>query len=137
MGWWKIPYGMALEKVIAIMRNNFDKRTAGLKITPDIITMASLLEKELRTREDKALAAGILWKRLGVGMPLQVDAALWTYENQGLPGTPVSNPGRQSIEAALHPQSSPYWYYLSAPGGKTIFSQTLEEHNIAKARYLK
>ncbi len=134
---YEIPYGLPLEKVIAIMRDNFDRKTADLKITPDIVIMASLLEKELQTKEDKEMAASILWKRLRAGMPLQVDASLWTYQNRGLPEKPISNPGLQSIEAALHPQSSQYWYYLSTPAGKTIFSKTLEEHNIAKAKYLK
>lgn len=133
---YEIPYCAELEKIVEMMTGNFNKKTAGLKITPEIVVMSSLLEKELITKEDKEIASGILWKRLKVGMPLQVDAHMWTYENYGLPKNPIANPGLESILTALKPKESPYFYYLSAPDGKTIFSRTLEEHNIAKAKYL-
>lgn len=132
-----IPYGLELAKVIEIMENNFNKKTAGLKITPETVIMASILEKELQTKEDKETASGLLWKRIRAGMPLQVDAYMWTYENRGLPESPICNPGLDSIKAALYPKESAYWYYLSTPEGETIFSKTLQEHNIAKAKYLK
>lgn len=125
----------------------------------EILTMASLLEKEVQTYDDKQLVSGILWKRLEAAMPLQVDATTSystgkratkisreetqidspynTYLYQGLPLGPIANPGIESIRAALHPEESPYWYYLSTPEGKTIFSKTLQEHNQAKAKYLK
>ncbi len=122
----------------------------------DIVTIASLLEKEVKTLEDKKVVAGILWKRLETGMPLQLDSTVNyitgkndpgvsikdtkidspynTYKYQGLPKGPISNPGLDSLIAALYPTKSSYWYYLS--NGKTIFSKTLDEHNIAKAKYL-
>ncbi len=125
----------------------------------EIITMASLIEKEVRTMEDKKLVSGVLWKRLGINMPLQVDATVIyitgkrttvvpisdtqidspynTYKYTGLPIGPISNPGLESILAALYPKSSDYWYYLSTPEGDTIFSKTLQEHNLAKAKYLR
>ena len=125
----------------------------------EIITMASLLEEEAKTLEDKKIISGILWKRLKIGMPLQVDATISyitgrkdviisvvdikidssynTYKYKGLPPGPISNPGIESIKAAIYPQDSSYLYYLSTPEGKIIFSKTLEEHNIAKAKYLK
>lgn len=134
---YEIPYCMEQEKIIKMMTDNFNQKTANLKITPEIVIMASLLEKELQSSEDKKVASGILWKRLKVGMPLQVDADMWTYDNYGLPESPIANPGLESLEAALQPKESPYWYYLSAKDGRTIFSRTLEEHNIAKARYLR
>jgi len=127
----------SLEEVIQKMRDNFEEKTENLEITPDIVIMASLLERELQTKEDKEIASGILWKRLEIGMPLQVDADMWTYENAGLPLKPICNPGLESILAAISPKESPFWYYLSTPEGETIFSKTLEEHNIAKAQYLK
>ena len=133
---YEIPYCMEQEKVVEIMTENFSKKTIGFKITPEAVVMASLLEKELITKEDKKIASGILWKRLRVGMPLQVDVYLWTYENYGLPEKPISNPGLESIEAALNPKESPYFYYLSTSDGRTIFSRTLDEHNIARAKYL-
>lgn len=125
----------------------------------DIIIMASMIEKEVVTAEDKRLVSGILWKRLEAGLPLQVDATISyitgrqttkiskketeidspynTYKYLGLPKGPIANPGLESITAAIYPESSPYWYYLSTPEGETIFSRTLEEHNAAKMKYLR
>jgi len=129
----------------------------------EIITMASLIEKEVYNTPEcpncKNLVSGILWKRLEKGMPLQVDATISyitgkrtikitkeeiqidspynTYKYLGLPIGPICNPGLESILATLYPKSSEYWYYLSTPESETIFSKTLEEHNIAKAKYLK
>lgn len=156
---YEVNLGDPLEKIVDKMLENFDKKTANLEITHEIIIMASLLEREVKTKEDKKLVAGVLWKRLRAGIPLQVDATINyftgernvkiskndtqidspynTYLYYGLPAGPISNPGLESIEAAVHPQDNQYWYYLSTPEGETIFSKTLEEHNIAKARYLK
>lgn len=125
----------------------------------EIITMASLIEKEVKTLEDKKMVSGILWKRLKNGIPLQVDATITyitdgnsakisiadtkidspynTYKYRGLPIGPICNPGFESIMASLYPKDNNYWFYLSTPAGETIFSKTLEEHNIAKSRYLK
>lgn len=125
----------------------------------EILILASLIEKEVRNFEEKKLVSGILWKRLQHGMPLQVDATITyitgkrttkisieetkidnpynTYRYVGLPPGPICNPGLESILAALYPKESEYWYYLSTPEGETIFSKTLLEHNIAKAKYLK
>lgn len=143
---YKFPVNVNGSEVVKIMKENFEK-----KLTPElreeiarqgktieqIVIMASLLEKEVRTKEEKELAADVLWKRLGAGMPLQVDAEKWTYENLGLPPEPIANPGLESIRAAVYPKSSEYWYYLSTPDGKTIFNKTLKEHNLAKAKYLR
>ena len=153
------------EEIIITMLSNFEKKlTADLqaqiqeqkKSVFDIITMASMIEKEVRTLNDKKIVSGILWKRIGAGMPLQIDATVNyitdkndpgvlikdtkidspynTYKYKGLPKGPISNPGMESMVAALNPKDSPYWYYLS--DGTTIFSKTLEEHNSAKAKYL-
>jgi len=134
---YQIPYGMELAEIIKMMTDNFWKKNEGLATTRQVVIMASILEKELKTQEDKEIASGILWKRIMIGMPLQVDVDMWTYQNTGLPAKPICNPGLDSILAALNPEESLYWYYLSKPDGETIFSQTLEEHNVAKAKYLK
>ena len=164
---YEIRRGISLDEIVQKMIDNFNvKLTADLRTeikeqgrtAPEIITMASLLEKEVKTREDKKTVAGILWKRMEIGMPLQVDATVTyitqkqsirvskedtkvdspynTYKYQGLPAGPICNPGLDSIEAAIYPEETLYWYYLSASDGETIFSKTLEEHNIAKAKYL-
>jgi len=155
------------EDVILRMLENFDRRVnADLrdeiirqgKTIFAVVTVASLLEKEVVSDQDRSLVSGILWKRLEQGMPLQVDATVTfitgkktvkvsrsdlaidspynTYKYRGLPQGPIANPGLAAIRAAVYPQKSPYLYYLSAPDGRTVFSRTLEEHNQAKARYL-
>jgi len=158
---------MQEEEVARIFLNNF-----GEKISPyqdeisakeltlfDIVTMASLIEKEVQTKEDKELVSGIFWKRIELGKPLEscatiayikgVDQWLYsfddtriespynTYLHAGLPPGPICNPGLESILAALYPKDSDYWYYLSTPEGETIFSKTFEEHSLAKEKYLK
>jgi len=162
-----LPVDFTGEDLVKVMRENFEKKIAPYKeeieksgkTLQEIIIMASLLEKEVKTKEEKELVAGILWKRLKVGMPLQVDATITyltgkkttkitfedlqidspynTYKYKGLPPGPICNPGLESILAALYPKESDYWYYLSTPDGKTLFFKTLEEHNLAKAKYLK
>jgi UPF0755 protein len=161
------PIDVSGEEVVKIMRENFEKKISPYKeeieksgrSLQEIITMASLLEKEVKTKEEKEIVAGILWKRLKAGIPLQVDATITyitgkkttkipkedlqidspynTYKYKGLPPGPICNPGLESILAALYPKESEYWYYLSTPDGKTLFFKTLEEHNLAKAKYLK
>lgn len=157
-----------IEEVIKKTLNNFDKKLTNElreeikkrgKTIFETITMASLVEKEVKTFEDKKLVSGILWKRLKADMPLQVDATIVyalgkkttkvskeetridspynTYKYRGLPLGPISNPGLESILAAVYPEDSGYWYYLSTPEGRTIFNGTLEGHNKAKALYLK
>jgi len=142
---YQFPLRASGEDVVKKMRDNFEKKftpyrneVSGAGLTPfQVVTMASLIEKEVKTKEDKELVSGILWKRFKSDMPLQVDAAMETYERLGLPENPICNPGLESIKAAVYPKSSEYWYYLSTPEGETIFSKTLEEHNYAKSKYLR
>ena len=164
---YRIFKDASAEKVMIKMLENFGRKfTPELreetrrqkKTTSDIVTMASLIEKEVVSDEDRVIVSGILWKRLHMGIPLQVDATIVyitgkkttkvsledikidspynTYKYRGLPAGPISNPGLSAIRAAIYPKDSPYLYYLSTPDGRTIFSKTLEEHNEAKARYL-
>ncbi len=165
---YEISRGASLEEIIKKMTDNFNKKlTPELrediqkqeKTVSEIVIIASLLEKEIQTLEDKKMVAGILLNRLQVGMPLQIDATITyitkkqttniskedtqidspynTYKYTGLPLGPICNPGMESIKAAIYAQPNSYWYYLSTPEGETIFSKTLEEHNIAKAKHLK
>ncbi len=127
------------------------------------LTLASLLEKEIPDNNEKRIAAGILEKRLSVGMPLQIDATIIyikcegrflncpalskedykidspynTYLSKGLPIAPISNPSLETIKAAMKPIKTNYWYYLSDPKTKkTIFSETLDKHNQNRVKYL-
>jgi len=181
---YQFPINVKGEEVVARMKENFDRKlTTDLreeierqgKTIFEIVTMASLIEKEVRPKEVKKiegkkikvnkLVSGILWKRLENNIPLQVDATIayilngegWafdemrreiaaardiddpynTYKYPGLPPGPICNPGLESILTAVYPKGSEYWYYLSTPESETIFSKTLEEHNITKAKYLK
>ncbi|MBZ9572962.1 endolytic transglycosylase MltG [Patescibacteria group bacterium] len=165
---YEIEKDAKIEEIIRKMLQNFNKKiTQDLreeiatqeKTLFEILTVASLLEKEIKSYEDRQITAGILWKRLRTGWPLQVDATLTyltgkasgeltkqdleidshynTYRYYGLPLGPICNPGLASIKAAIYYEDSPYWFYLTTPEGETIFSKTLEEHNIARFNYLK
>ncbi|MBT3705098.1 endolytic transglycosylase MltG [Candidatus Peregrinibacteria bacterium] len=133
-----------------------DQITQSGKSFEDIIIMASIIEKEVISQEDKSLVSGILWKRIDSGWRLDADATLlYTKDDnkitsadlsadspynsrkvQGLPPTPICNPSLSSIEAAINPKSSNYWFYLSTPEGETIFATSNEDHNTNKAKYL-
>ncbi len=127
----------------------------------EILIMASLLEKEVREETDKRMVADILWRRLDTNFPLQVDATICyaefqsfkkcsltrelfeldspynTYLYKGLPPTPINNPGIESIQAALSPLANDYWYYMTDRKiGRTIFSETFEEHLESRGKYL-
>ncbi|MDP3794729.1 MAG: endolytic transglycosylase MltG [bacterium] len=138
--------------------------TAGGRTFNEVLIMASLIEEEIPIPEDRAVAAGVLWKRLDAGMPLQVDVTVLyakgirggrgeervlsaadlqidspynTYRVAGLPPRPIANSGLEAIKAAISPVESEYWYYLSKPDGATVFSKTFEEHTRAKATFLR
>jgi UPF0755 protein len=131
--------------VINSMNKNFDKKinpilpeiTASGKTEDEIITMASILEREAKGDNDRGVISGILWKRLDAGMRLQVDAAPETYKTSGLPKNPISNPGLEAIHAAIYPQSSLYLYYLHGKDGNTYYAKTFAEHKQNIAKYLK
>lgn len=155
------------EQVIAKMRGNFDEKTKNLADNikasghslPDIVIMASIIERETVTPEDRRIVAGILWKRMQLGMPLQVDAAFNyvngkstydltvgdlqidsrynTYKYKGLPPGPISNPGLDAIMAAMEPKKTPYLYYLSGKDGTMHYARNFEEHKRNRVRYLK
>ncbi len=154
------------DTVIASLRQNFethletlapDIASFGRPLT-DVITMASIVEREARDYDDRRKIAGVLWRRLDIGMPLQVDAAFVysigkgtfdltlddlksdspynTYTNTGLPPTPIGNPGEAAIRAAVHPIDEGYLYYLADDDGVTHFSKTYEQHLRNKSLYL-
>jgi UPF0755 protein len=123
---------------------------------PEIITMASIVEREVFGKNDRKIVAGILWKRLESGWMLGADATLLYEKNnntittqdlekdspyntrkvKGLPPTPICNPDIEALSAALNPANTDYWFYLSAKDGTTIYSKTNDEHNANKAKYL-
>ncbi len=154
------------DQVIADMEDNFNKKLETLRddirksgrSLKDIITMASLLEREAHTSDDRKIIAGILWKRIKIGMPLQVDAAFLyengkgtyqlttkdlrtdspynTYTRKDLPPGPIGNPGLDAILAAIYPKESPYLYYLSDREGNIYYSATFDKHKKNKVLYI-
>ena len=133
------------DEVIKSMSENFDKKISSVlpdilksnKTEKEIITMASLVEGEAKGDADRGFISGILWKRLSIGMPLQVDVAPETYKSRGLPKSPIGNPGLASINAAIHPQSSPYLYYLHDKYGNIHFAKSFAEHRQNVLKYLQ
>jgi UPF0755 protein len=146
-------------------------------LTPyQVLVVASLIEREAAVPEDRAKIARVIYNRLFFGMPLQIDASLYyqqdgdlpfselrqidspynTYMYNGLPPTPIANPGRASIQAALNPAPNPslgdpicvdlaegtpcvYLYYVLADtDGRHVFAATIEQHeaNVERAREL-
>jgi UPF0755 protein len=123
---------------------------------PQVITLASLVEREAKKPEERPLIAGVLLNRLRLGMPLQCDASVQyalgthkarlsiedtkvdspynTYQHKGLPPGPICNPGLACIKAVLNPAPTRYLYYVAKPDGSHVFSTTFEEHVRAKKR---
>lgn len=154
------------EEVYARLRSRFDDQVASAspelsasgRPIADIVIVASLLEREANTLEDKRIISGILWKRLDQGMPLQVDAVFGyirgvngytptaadleldspynTYKYEGLPPSPISNPGLESLLAAAMPTETEYLYYLTGRDGLMRYGRTFEEHKRNRALYL-
>jgi UPF0755 protein len=126
---------------------------------PQIITVASMVEREAKADDERKLIAGVMYNRLRLGMPLQVDATIEyalpahktalslhdlalnspynTYVHPGLPPTPIANPGAKSIAAAFHPAKTSYLYYVYKGNGHHQFSRTLQEQKAAEQRYLR
>ena len=126
---------------------------------PEVVTIASLVERESKADDERALMAGVYYNRLRLGMPLEVDATIEyvfpehhtiitkrdlavdtpynTYLHAGLPPTPIANPGKASLDAAFNPRPSDFLYYVSKGDGHSAFATTLSEHNANVERYLK
>jgi UPF0755 protein len=125
------------------------------------VTMASIIEKETAVAEERSVVASVYYNRLARNVALQADpsviyaellngnyagalhhsdmqfqSAYNTYTHPGLPPGPIGNPGRSSLEAALHPAQTDYFYFVSDGNGHHRFSRSLEEHNqnVAKLR---
>jgi UPF0755 protein len=165
------PKDITAKQVVAKLRQTFDQKIKD-KVTKETIILASIVEKETKTDEERPVVAGILLKRLKTpGWRLQADATLqyitgkircgslplseifncnwWTaprtedkklnspYNKDGLPPSPIANPGLSSIKSVLFPQESDYWYYLHDKEGKVHFAKTIQEHNINIEKYLR
>ncbi|MBP9732648.1 MAG: endolytic transglycosylase MltG [Candidatus Magasanikbacteria bacterium] len=127
----------------------------------EILTLASVLDREVRSLEDRKIVADIFWRRLRAGWALQADSTVhyivgtsnsvfttakdrdtdspWnTYKYPGLPAGPISAPSVSSIEAVLNPTPNDYWYFLTTlDTGEAKYGRTLDEHNLNVAKYLR
>ena len=127
----------------------------------EVLTLASIVEKEAVLPEERPVIAGVFWNRIKKGMPLQADPTVYygiidpysktrprltkkelttmtpynTYVIKGLPKGPIANPGRESIRAVLYPKETEFLYFVSKNNGTHYFSKTLAEHNRAVEMY--
>jgi len=126
----------------------------------DVVTLASLIEKETARADERVLVSAVYHNRLRIGMPLQCDPTViyalmlegrWngnlrradlqmnsrynTYRFGGLPPGPIASPGRASLDAALRPADVPYLYFVSRNDGSHVFASSLAEHNRNVARW--
>ena len=156
---YTVENDVEIDEILSLMANTFDE-----KLTPamraqatkmdlsiyDLITLASMVEREVRFPEDRAIVAQVLLKRLKLNMPLQTDATLQylmdspkeevtiedtqidspynTYQHVGLPPGPIANPGMASIEAVLQPANTDYLYFVADRSGHNHYAHTYEEH---------
>ncbi len=140
-----LPVTTTAEDAIRLMHDNFIRKIFPLmpevemskRTLEEIVTMASLIEAEADNQEDREIVSSILWKRLNMGMPLQVDVEMKTYEFKGLPEKPINNPGILSITASLRPTSTPYLYYLTGKDGQMRYAKTFDEHKRNIDKYLR
>ncbi|MGH7718594.1 MAG: endolytic transglycosylase MltG, partial [Gemmatimonadaceae bacterium] len=122
----------------------------------EVISLASIIEKEARLDSERALISAVYHNRLKRGMPLQADPTVQyalgrhkdrvmyrdltvnspynTYRNRGLPPGPIASPGRASLEAALRPANVPYLFFVAHPDGHHEFRTTFKEHTEAREK---
>lgn len=158
------------DQVLKEMRSNFDDQIKSIATSTNIflktnklqlkdaITMASIVEKEATSDEDRKIIAGILWKRLDDKYPLQVDPPFFyilnktssqlttkdlatdspynLYKHIGLPPTPIDNPSLEALSATINPTTTKYWYYLSDKEGNMHYAVTYDQHLANKAKWV-
>jgi UPF0755 protein len=156
---WGAPEEEILRTMAAQGKRAFDEkdrhRAAELGLSVHkILTLASIIEKEIPTSSEKQRVSSVFHNRLKAGMPLQSDPTVIyalgpqyrgaltkqdfafespynTYLHQGLPPGPICNPGLYSIKAALYPAETDYLYFVLSSDGRLRFSSTLDEHSLA------
>ncbi len=152
---YKIFYNLD-EKITPEMLSEIKKQG---KTFYEVLTMASIVEREAREYEDMRLVADIFWRRNGVNWALQscatvnyvtgknspavsaedkqVDSLYNTYEYPGLPPGPIANPSLNAIMATIYSKSNSYWYFMSGQDGTMYYAVDLDGHNINVYKYLR
>ena len=167
-----IPKDADINLITSLLKNNFEAKYASLPTSTtklsktEIVTIASLVEREAKKDADRPLVASVILNRLNAGMGLNIDATLqyalgydaaekrwWrkglsdsdkqikspynTYRNVGLPPAPISNPGFPSLRAAINPADTEYIYYVSDKNGINHYAKTFAEHQQNIEKYLR
>jgi UPF0755 protein len=160
---YRFPPSADGEEILAAMLQRFyaqitpqvEQRAFQMGLTiKELVTLASIIEKEARLPAERPLIAGVFYNRLRLHIPLQSDPTAQysfegitapvvqavhepspfnTYDFAGLPPGPIANPGWESIHAALYPTPTDYLYFVARKDGSHVFSRTLKEHNRAIA----
>lgn len=160
---YALPRHTTAEQLVARMVARFDRALTpelreqaaaqGLTVR-ELVTLASLVEKETGKGDERPIIAGVYWNRLRIGMGLQCDPTVIyaleragkydgnltradlrfdspynTYRYAGLPPGPIAAPGQASLQAAANPADVPYFYFVSRNDGSHVFATTLDEHN--------
>ncbi len=164
---YQIPKGFGEKEIINLMLRRFKEvfveknkdQLAALDLDiKDVVTMASIIEREARIKEEQTVIASVFYNRLKKGMPLQscatvqyalgeqkevllyedleIDSPFNTYKNSGLPPAPIAAPGKSALEAALNPAATDYLYFVAKPDGSHEFNTTLQAHNRDKRKYI-
>lgn len=161
---YHVPRGLSEQSLLTLMVRNFQKRYSAdmatqaqqLDLTQhEVVTLASLVEKEAQIDAERPLIAAVFHNRLRRGMrlqcdptviyalgerfdgnlrkdDLQIDSPYNTYRYAGLPPGPIANPGQRALEAAVNPAAVDYLYFVATrDGGRHVFSKSLQEHNVA------
>ncbi len=164
---YEFPIGVTLDSVLSRMTSVYERtwtperaqRADSIGMSRrDVVTLASIVEKEAKIPDEMPLIASVYENRLRRGMLLQADPTVQyalgihrdrllyaaidsvaanpynTYRHPGLPPGPIASPSARAIDAVLHPDSSSYLYFVATPAGTHVFSRTLDQHNLAKER---
>jgi UPF0755 protein len=156
---YRLPKNATAQEIVEKMEATLQNRLAALGAptgraaqysTAELITLASIIEREVREKEAMRQVADIFLKRLEINMALQSDATVNyildtglsgvsiahtkvdnsynTYQYPGLPPGPISNPGMNALEAAFHPANNPYYYFLTDDLGAIYYAETFNGH---------
>lgn len=166
---YDIPVGWDPQNIVNLFLSRFDEifsETHSMRLSEmdmtlnELVTMASIIEREARYSQDRKIISGVFYNRLEAGMRLQscatvqfalgerkatlsykdtaIESPYNTYLHSGLPPAPIASPGKEALEAALYPADTPYMFFFAIPGdpeGRHVFSVTYDEHLAAQARY--
>ncbi len=153
---YRISVNANAQEIVNKLTENFQNKTKDLSVTKNDLILASIVEREAKTNDERPQIAGLYTNRLNINMKLDADPTIqyakgsWdpiklsdykdvnspynTYLYRGLPPGPICNPGLASIKAVLEPEKHKYFYFLHSKDNQIFFAETLEEHNQNKQK---